>query len=84
MIVTVDANSGYCFGVEFAIQMAEDELNDSGELYCLGDIATWWSYTEYRSEIAWNLQLHNCYDGLIMNIHHEKINAHFLDVNAVF
>lgn len=38
MIVTVDANSGYCFGVEFAIQMAEDELNDSGELYCLGDI----------------------------------------------
>ena len=38
MIITIDENSGYCFGVEFAIQMAEDELNDSGELYCLGDI----------------------------------------------
>lgn len=38
MIVTIDENSGYCFGVEFAIQMAEDELADSGKLYCLGDI----------------------------------------------
>jgi len=38
MEVSIDKNSGYCFGVEFAIQMAEDELNDSGQLYCLGDI----------------------------------------------
>lgn len=38
MKVTIDENSGYCFGVEFAIQMAEDELADSGKLYCLGDI----------------------------------------------
>jgi 4-hydroxy-3-methylbut-2-enyl diphosphate reductase len=38
MEVTIDQNSGYCFGVEFAIQMAEDELADSGKLYCLGDI----------------------------------------------
>ena len=38
MIVTIDSNSGYCFGVEFAIQMAEDELTESGKLYCLGDI----------------------------------------------
>lgn len=36
--VTIDKNSGYCFGVEYAIQMAEDELNESGVLYCLGDI----------------------------------------------
>jgi 4-hydroxy-3-methylbut-2-enyl diphosphate reductase len=36
--VEIDKNSGYCFGVEFAIQMAEDELKESGELYCLGDI----------------------------------------------
>lgn len=36
--VTIDKNSGYCFGVEFAIQMAEDALEDSGTLYCLGDI----------------------------------------------
>jgi len=38
MKVTIDQNSGYCFGVEFAIQMAEDELAESGKLYCLGDI----------------------------------------------
>ena len=37
MEVTIDKNSGYCFGVEFAIQMAEDEMED-GQLYCLGDI----------------------------------------------
>lgn len=38
MTITIDKNSGYCFGVEFAIQMAEDEMADSGHLYCLGDI----------------------------------------------
>ncbi|AYA37302.1 4-hydroxy-3-methylbut-2-enyl diphosphate reductase [Hymenobacter oligotrophus] len=38
MNVTIDKNSGYCFGVEYAIQMAEDELGHSAELYCLGDI----------------------------------------------
>ena len=38
MEITIDQNSGYCFGVEFAIQMAEDELRESGSLYCLGDI----------------------------------------------
>jgi 4-hydroxy-3-methylbut-2-en-1-yl diphosphate reductase len=38
MKVAIDSNSGYCFGVEFAIQMAEDEMQDSDALYCLGDI----------------------------------------------
>jgi len=38
MNVTIDKNSGYCFGVEFAIQMAEDELAQDETLYCLGDI----------------------------------------------
>lgn len=38
MKVTIDKNSGYCFGVEFAIQMAEDELETGETLYCLGDI----------------------------------------------
>lgn len=38
MEVTIDKNSGYCFGVEFAIRMAEDEMAESGALYCLGDI----------------------------------------------
>jgi 4-hydroxy-3-methylbut-2-en-1-yl diphosphate reductase len=38
MTITIDKNSGYCFGVEFAIQMAEDEMEHVEELYCLGDI----------------------------------------------
>lgn len=36
--VTIDANSGFCFGVVYAIEMAEDVLNEQGYLYCLGDI----------------------------------------------
>ena len=38
MKVTIDSNSGFCFGVVYAIQKAEEELDRSGELYCLGDI----------------------------------------------
>lgn len=38
MKIEIDKNSGFCFGVEFAIQIAEDEMEDSGVLYCLGDI----------------------------------------------
>ena len=38
MQVSIDKNSGYCFGVEFAIKMAEDEMENSDRLYCLGDI----------------------------------------------
>lgn len=38
MIVKIDDNSGFCFGVVYAIQMAEDELEENQQLYCLGDI----------------------------------------------
>ncbi|MEX2594983.1 MAG: 4-hydroxy-3-methylbut-2-enyl diphosphate reductase [Anditalea sp.] len=38
MEVSIDKNSGYCFGVEFAIKMAEDEMEEANRLYCLGDI----------------------------------------------
>lgn len=38
MDVIIDKNSGYCFGVEFAIQMAEDEMATGEPLFCLGDI----------------------------------------------
>lgn len=38
MNVTIDPQSGFCFGVVYAIQMAEDELEANGHLYCLGDI----------------------------------------------
>jgi len=38
MQITIDKNSGFCFGVVFAISVAEEELKKSGKLYCLGDI----------------------------------------------
>ncbi|MBC7388516.1 MAG: 4-hydroxy-3-methylbut-2-enyl diphosphate reductase [Opitutaceae bacterium] len=38
MDIKIDSNSGYCFGVEYAIQMAEDEMESGNGLYCLGDI----------------------------------------------
>lgn len=36
--VAIDPNSGFCFGVVYAIEMAEDILDEQGYLYCLGDI----------------------------------------------
>ena len=36
--VEIDSNSGFCFGVVYAIEMAEDHLKEHGQLYCLGDI----------------------------------------------
>ncbi len=34
----IDQNSGFCFGVVYAIEIAEEILNSDGHLYCLGDI----------------------------------------------
>ncbi|SMO62273.1 4-hydroxy-3-methylbut-2-enyl diphosphate reductase [Solitalea koreensis] len=36
--VTIDQDSGFCFGVVYAIDMAEEILDEQGYLYCLGDI----------------------------------------------
>ncbi len=36
--VKIDNSSGFCFGVVYAIEMAEDMLDEQGYLYCLGDI----------------------------------------------
>lgn len=37
-MVTIDSQSGFCFGVVTAIRKAEEELQKGGTLYCLGDI----------------------------------------------
>lgn len=37
MLITIDSNSGFCFGVTRAIKASESELQN-GALYCLGDI----------------------------------------------
>ncbi len=34
----IDQNSGFCFGVVYAIEIAEEILNTDGHLFCLGDI----------------------------------------------
>ncbi|RKD20115.1 4-hydroxy-3-methylbut-2-enyl diphosphate reductase [Pelobium manganitolerans] len=36
--VSIDQDSGFCFGVVYAIDMAEEILAEQGYLYCLGDI----------------------------------------------
>jgi len=36
--VQIDQHSGFCFGVVYAIEMAEEVLAEQGYLYCLGDI----------------------------------------------
>jgi 4-hydroxy-3-methylbut-2-enyl diphosphate reductase len=38
MNVTIDPHSGFCFGVVYAIEIAERELATGEKLYCLGDI----------------------------------------------
>lgn len=38
MKIEIDSNSGFCFGVVYAIQKAEYELKKSDKLFCLGDI----------------------------------------------
>lgn len=38
MLIEIDSESGFCFGVTAAIGKAEEELSTSGTLYCLGDI----------------------------------------------
>lgn len=37
-VIEIDENSGFCFGVVTAICKAEEELANTGKLYCLGDI----------------------------------------------
>ncbi|MGM9802878.1 MAG: 4-hydroxy-3-methylbut-2-enyl diphosphate reductase [Muribaculaceae bacterium] len=36
--IEIDSGSGFCFGVVTAIRKAEEQINKSGHLYCLGDI----------------------------------------------
>lgn len=38
LAVTIDKSSGFCFGVVYAIEMAEAILAEESYLYCLGDI----------------------------------------------
>jgi 4-hydroxy-3-methylbut-2-enyl diphosphate reductase len=74
MTVTIDQSSGFCFGVVYAIQMAEDELHSGSTLYCLGDIVH--NDTEVNRLTAKGLVIINHED--LKNLHDCKllIRAH--------
>jgi 4-hydroxy-3-methylbut-2-enyl diphosphate reductase len=38
MIIDIDKNSGFCFGVVYAVSKADEYLEKNNFLYCLGDI----------------------------------------------
>ena len=38
MKAEVDIKSGFCFGVELAVEKAEEEIKKNGKVYCLGQI----------------------------------------------
>ncbi len=61
LIVEIDPNSGFCYGVVRAIRMAEDELQRGHVLYSLGDIV------HNEPEVA---RLNNC--GM-KTINHERL-----------
>jgi len=61
MEILIDEKSGYCFGVEFAIQIAEDEMQESGILYCLGDI------------VHNSMEVKRLYDKGLRIINHEQL-----------
>ena len=67
--VEIDNNSGFCFGVVFAIQMAEGILEAEGKLYCLGDIVH--NDEEVSRLKAKGLQIIDHDD--LKNIHGEKV-----------
>lgn len=67
--VDIDQNSGFCFGVVYAIEMAEDILNEFQHLYCLGDIVH--NDEEVRRLEKKGLKIIN-HDAL-RNLHNEKV-----------
>ncbi len=38
MEISIDDNSGFCFGVELAVEKAEKEIAENGKIYCLEQI----------------------------------------------
>ncbi|TSJ43938.1 4-hydroxy-3-methylbut-2-enyl diphosphate reductase [Mucilaginibacter corticis] len=67
--VTIDKDSGFCFGVVYAIDMAEDILSEDGYLYCLGDIVH--NEEEVERLKAQGLRIIDHED--LKNIHNEKV-----------
>jgi len=67
--VTIDKSSGFCFGVVYAIEMAEDILNSEGYLYCLGDIV----HNDEEVERLTNLGLKIIDHDVLKTLKNEKV-----------
>lgn len=67
--IEIDRKSGFCFGVVTAIRKAEEELEKTGRLYCLGDIV-------HNSDEVERLRS----KGLITITHEEMRNLHNVKV----
>src|SRR4051812_10455700 len=72
--VTIDQDSGFCFGVVYAIDMAEEILAEDGYLYCLGDIV----HNDEEVERLKAQGLRIIEHAELANLHNEKglIRAH--------
>lgn len=69
LAVNIDKASGFCFGVVYAIDMAEDILDQEEYLYCLGDIVH--NDEEVRRLTEKGLRIIDHED--LKNLHQEKV-----------
>ena len=67
--VTIDKDSGFCFGVVYAIDMAEEILEEDGYLYCLGDIV----HNDEEVERLKSLGLRIINHDHLKELHNEKV-----------
>jgi len=67
--VTIDQDSGFCFGVVYAIDMAEEILAEDGYLYCLGDIV----HNDEEVERLKAKGLRIIEHDYLKNLHNEKV-----------
>ena len=68
-VVEIDQGSGFCFGVVTAIRKAEEELDKSGHLYCLGDIV----HNSNEVERLENKGLETITHEQLKNLHNVKV-----------
>lgn len=68
-MVTIDKQSGFCFGVVTAIRKAEEELQKGNQLYCLGDIV----HNEQEVERLTRLGLKTIDHQQFATLHHAKV-----------
>lgn len=67
--VEIDQDSGFCFGVVYAIDMAEEILEQDGYLYCLGDIV----HNDEEVERLKAKGLRIIEHSELINLHNEKV-----------